>query len=81
MGFVVAGVPNVRGQSQGRLPAAPENLVAADLVERPWEFLTPKVWAVKQTTGRRVAIERDRCQAAVDGLAAVNSIFEDRASL
>ena|ERR1700730_3113834 len=25
MGFVLAGVPNVRGQSQGRFPAAPEN--------------------------------------------------------
>ena len=34
MGFVLAGVPNVRRQSQGRFPAAQENLLVVNLMER-----------------------------------------------
>jgi hypothetical protein len=44
-------------------------------------FLTLKVFGEETDHEARVAIEPDHCQAAVDGLAAVNSIFEDRASL
>ncbi len=38
MRFVLAGVPNVRRQSQGRFSAAPENLLVVSVGELLWEF-------------------------------------------
>jgi hypothetical protein len=43
MGFILAGVPNVRRQAQGRFPAAPQNLLAVNVGELLAGFQTMKV--------------------------------------
>ena len=50
MGFGIAGVPLFEGQSQGRFPAAPENLLVINVGELLWEFLTLTLLSVLGNT-------------------------------